>query len=64
MPLNCVSRLVLFPASTPVAIVTSYPKQDPSKFCDAFDNLTEYIEREEGWKLAAEELTARKVAVF
>ena len=45
-------------------LMTPSPKQDPTKFCNAFDDLTEYIESEEGWKLAVEELIARKVTVF
>ena len=44
--------------------MTSYLLQDPRKFCDAFDELTDYIEGEEGWRVAVEELTARKVIVL
>lgn len=37
--------------------------QDPSKFCRAFDDLAGYLESEEGWKIAVEELTKRKVSL-
>lgn len=39
----------------------TFVSQDPSKFCHAFDDLTDYLESEEGWKIAVEELTSRKV---
>ena len=38
--------------------------QDPSKFCHAFDDLTDYLESEKGWKIAVEELTGRKVTPY
>lgn len=41
----------------------TFVSQDPSKFCHAFDDLTDYLESEEGWKIAVEELTSRKVTL-
>lgn len=38
--------------------------QDPSKFCHAFDDLTDYLESEKGWKIAVDELTGRKVTPY
>ncbi len=35
--------------------------QDPTLFSERFDDLTEFVEQVEGWRIAKKELTDRKV---